>query len=65
MKKALIIITLCIVHCSLCISQNIYKFAIHEEINSKTWIYTKKALEEAKDINPDLIVLHLNTYGGN
>ena len=64
MKKALIIITLCIVHCTLCISQNIYKFAIHEEINSKTWIYTQKALEEAKDVNPDLIVLHLNTYGG-
>ena len=48
----------------LCISQTIYKFAIHEEINSKTWIYTKQALKEAKELNPDLIILHLNTYGG-
>ncbi len=48
----------------LCISQTIYKFAIHEEINSKTWIYTKQALKETKELNPDLIILHLNTYGG-
>ena len=64
MKKALIIITLCILHCALCISQNIYKFAINDEINSKTWIFTQKALEEARELNPDLIILHLNTYGG-
>ena len=64
MKKILILIALCIVNCALCISQTIYKFAIHEEINSKTWIYTKQALKEAKELNPDLIILHLNTYGG-
>ena len=64
MKKTLITLILCIMYCALCISQTIYKFAIHEEINSKTWIFTKKALEEAKEVNPDLIVLHLNTYGG-
>ena len=64
MKKTLITLILCIVHCALCISQTIYKFAIHEEINSKTWIYTKQALKEAKELNPDLIILHLNTYGG-
>ena len=51
-------------HCALCISQTIYKFAIHDEINSKTWIYTKEALNEANTLNPDLIILHLNTYGG-
>ena len=64
MKKILILIALYIVNCALCISQTIYKFAIHEEINSKTWIYTKQALKEAKELNPDLIILHLNTYGG-
>ena len=53
-------------HCALCIMhcQNIYKFSINDEINSKTWIFTQKALQEAKDVNPDLIILHLNTYGG-
>ena len=64
MKKALI--TFIIMHCALCIMhcQNIYKFAIDDEINSKTWIYTKEALKEANTLNPDLIILHLNTYGG-
>ena len=64
MKKTLITLILCIMHCALCISQTIYKFAIHDEINSKTWIYTKEALNEANTLNPDLIILHLNTYGG-
>ena len=63
MKKALIIIALCIANCTL-IAQSIYKFAIHEEINSKTWIYTKEALKEANELKPELIILHLNTYGG-
>lgn len=64
MKKALI--TFIIMHCALCIMhcQNIYKFAIDDEINSKTWIYTQQALKEANSLNPDLIILHLNTYGG-
>ena len=64
MKKTILLFILCIVNCALCISQTIYKFAIHEEINSKTWIYTKQALKETKELNPDLIILHLNTYGG-
>ena len=63
MKKTLIIIALCIANCTL-IAQSIYKFAIHEEINSKTWIYTKEALKEANELKPELIILHLNTYGG-
>ena len=45
-------------------AQKVYKFAIHDEINSKTWIYTQQALKEANTHNPDLIILHLNTYGG-
>ena len=57
MKKTLITLILCIVHCALCISQTIYKFAIHDEINSKTWIYTKEALNEANTLNPDLIIV--------
>ena len=64
MKKTILLFILCIVHYALCISQTIYKFAIHEEINSKTWIYTQQALKEANSLNPDLIILHLNTYGG-
>lgn len=64
MKKTILLFI--IMHCALCIMhcQNIYKFAIHDEINSKTWIYTQEALKEANTLNPDLIILHLNTYGG-
>ena len=64
MKKTILLFILCIVHCTLCISQTIYKFAIHDEINSKTWIYTQQALKEANTLSPNLIILHLNTYGG-
>ncbi|MBQ5925972.1 MAG: nodulation protein NfeD [Paludibacteraceae bacterium] len=64
MKKTLITFILCIIHCTLTLAQTIYKFAIHDEINSKTWIYTKEALNEANTLSPDLIILHLNTYGG-
>ena len=45
-------------------AQKVYKFTINDEINSKTWIFTHKALEEVQKMNPDLVVLHLNTYGG-
>ncbi len=64
MKKTLITLILCIIHCTLTLAQTIYKFVIHEEINSKTWIYTQQALNEANTLSPDLIILHLNTYGG-
>lgn len=65
MKKfRLHIISILILLSTISNAQNIYKFAIHDEINSKTWIYTQKALKEANKINADLIILHLNTYGG-
>lgn len=59
-----LILALCVILGMTLRAQKVYKFAINDEINSKTWIFTKKALEEAKEVNPDLIVLHLNTYGG-
>lgn len=43
---------------------NIYKFRINKSINSTTWLYTKEALAEATNDSTDLIILHLNTYGG-
>ncbi|MFI3296690.1 MAG: NfeD family protein [bacterium] len=45
-------------------SANIYKFRIDKNINSTTWLYTKEALAEANNDSTDLIILHLNTYGG-
>lgn len=44
--------------------QKIYVFSIKEEIAKPAWISTQKAFTEAKALNADLIIIHLNTYGG-
>ncbi len=44
--------------------QKIYKFNIQEEIAPPVWRTTKKAFEEAKSLDADLILIHMNTYGG-
>lgn len=43
---------------------NIYVLPINDEIGSMTWQHTKRACEEAKSLNADILVVHLNTYGG-
>ncbi|GAF04417.1 NfeD family protein [Saccharicrinis fermentans] len=42
----------------------VYKFDIKREIGSTSWIYAQFAFEEANKVNADVILLHLNTYGG-
>ncbi len=42
----------------------IYKFDIKEEIGPPVWRTTQKAFDEAIRINADIIVIHMNTYGG-
>ena len=42
----------------------IYKFDIKEQIAPAIWRVTKKSFEEAKAMNADLILIHMNTYGG-
>ncbi len=42
----------------------VYKFNINTEINSTSWLYTKKAIEEAKQLNASLFLIEMNTYGG-
>ncbi|MBU1011512.1 MAG: nodulation protein NfeD [Bacteroidetes bacterium] len=44
--------------------QKIYKFDIKEEIAPPIWRLTKNAFKEAREINADLILIHMNTYGG-
>lgn len=43
---------------------NVYKFDIKEEINPAMWRVTKQSIEAANKINADLILIHMNTYGG-
>ncbi len=42
----------------------ILKFDIKEDIAPAIWRKTQKAFDMAKDINADLILIHMNTYGG-
>jgi len=42
----------------------VYTFGIMEEISPPVWHKTKKAFKEAKENNCDLIIIHMNTYGG-
>lgn len=42
----------------------IYKFNIKEEIAPPVWRDTQNAFKEAKELNADLILIHMNTYGG-
>ncbi|MDF1575203.1 MAG: NfeD family protein [Bacteroidales bacterium] len=42
----------------------VYTFAIKENIAAPAWRITREAFEEALSLNADVVILHLNTYGG-
>lgn len=42
----------------------VYVLPINDEIGSMTWQHTKRACEEAKILDADVMIIHLNTYGG-
>ena len=42
----------------------VYKFDIKEEIGPPVWRKMQQAFKEAEEWNADLILLHMNTYGG-
>jgi membrane-bound serine protease (ClpP class) len=42
----------------------IYKFDIKEEIGPPVWHKTRKAFIEANSMKADVILIHMNTYGG-
>lgn len=42
----------------------VYTFDIKEMIAPPVWHLTKKALQSARDTSADLILIHMNTYGG-
>jgi len=45
-------------------TKRVYKFDVKEEIGPPVWRKMQQAFEEAKDWDADLILLHMNTYGG-
>jgi membrane-bound serine protease (ClpP class) len=42
----------------------VYTFSIKENIAAPAWRITQEALEEASELDADVIILHMNTYGG-
>jgi membrane-bound serine protease (ClpP class) len=42
----------------------IYSYAIKENIAAPAWRTTQEAFEEAISLEADVVILHLNTYGG-
>ncbi|PCH66564.1 MAG: serine protease [Bacteroidetes bacterium] len=63
--KTIFFITVFVLSHLLSYSQSvIYKFDIKEEIAPPVWRKTKMAIEKAHEINADLILIHMNTYGG-
>ena len=42
----------------------VYTFDIKEMIAPPVWRTTKNAINEAEKLNADLIIIHMNTYGG-
>ena len=42
----------------------VYTFAIQDNIAAPTWRITQEALEEALSMKADVVILQLNTYGG-
>lgn len=45
--------------------RNVYLLRLDDEIGSTTWRYAREGLNEASAQGADLVVVHLNTYGGS
>ena len=43
---------------------SIYLINIKENIGSNTWIYLQNGLHEAQESGAEIVLLHINTYGG-
>ncbi len=42
----------------------VYELDIRQEIAPPVWHHTKKAFQEAQALHADIILIHMNTYGG-
>ncbi|MDR0828940.1 MAG: nodulation protein NfeD [Prevotellaceae bacterium] len=62
--KKLIVSTLLIVFAINLSAKTVYQIDINDEIGSKMWVYTQRGMNEAREKKADLIIIHINTYGG-
>lgn len=45
-------------------SKIVFKIDVKKEIGSTTWLYVQKGFKEAESLHADIILIHMNTYGG-
>jgi membrane-bound serine protease (ClpP class) len=67
MKNILLFIAIVLANIQLLANDStflIYRLNIREEIAPSAWRQTKKAFAEADSLKADLILIHMNTYGG-
>lgn len=58
-------VILSVLNCHAAAPGDIYMLRLDDEIGSSTWRYTQQALNEARHLNSELVIVHLNTYGGS
>ncbi|HLP06450.1 MAG TPA: NfeD family protein [Paludibacter sp.] len=44
--------------------KTVFTIDLKKEIGSTSWIYIQEGFEKAYDANADLVLIHMNTYGG-
>lgn len=42
----------------------VYVVDLNDEVDAKMWMHAKRACDEARALDADLVVVHVNTYGG-
>ena len=64
MKQTLTLLAIMLASLWGAATQLIYVLPIDDEIGSTTWLHTRRAIEEADRMKADILLVHLNTYGG-
>lgn len=64
MKRTISILLLLIATIAVTAGTNVYVIPIDDEINSTTWRKVRQGCNAASDANADILLIHLNTYGG-
>lgn len=50
--------------CARAAQPQVYVLDLDDEVDALMWMHAKRACQEARDMGADLVVVHVNTYGG-
>jgi membrane-bound serine protease (ClpP class) len=63
-KTALIFITILMLSISFAQTKNVFVMELKSEIDPRTTRYVEVALKEAHEVNADIVIIEMDTYGG-